>query len=258
MCQPNLKKRALSVLGSLVAVVAMFWTAPVMATLGGAHVCTSSDGRYHIDFVHGDGLVDRSEDNRTLKYTSVARLAISSHESRCLHSNCSVRTSVHHHQYLLKVIVEGRSEEVLFCEDYWDASPANCDCAREEKLKDFSVGRWEPIGATSLWRHNGSVMRLLATENSRTILYEQPRSGMQTVGVKQGTLLFSGTRQGNQLSGTARIFTSSCGIQQYDVVGSISNDERRIVMTGDAPLLDRSCQRTGSKRDTLEFEFVGR
>jgi len=131
MCQPNLKNRALRALSSLVTVVTMLWVSPAIATLGGAHVCTSSDGRYHIDFVHGDGLADRSEDNRALKYTSVARLAISSQESRCVHSNCSVRTSVHHNQYLLKVIVEGRSEEVLFCEDYWDASPANCDCARE-------------------------------------------------------------------------------------------------------------------------------
>ena len=79
-----------------------------------------------------------------------------------------------------------------------------------------------PFGknATSLWIHNGSIMRLSARGPARIIAYEQPRSGMQQVGVRKGDVLFEGTRDGSAPKGLARVFTSTCGVWKYEVAGA--------------------------------------
>ena len=113
-------------------------------------------------------------------------------------------------------------------------------------------------GATSLWKHNGSMMRLSASGNARTIAYEHPRQGMQQVGVRKGDILFEGTRDGYALKGLARIFTPACGVYKYEVAGLVAEGEGRIEMTGFVPVLDRTCRQVGTKRDYLVFEYLGR
>ena len=117
-----------------------------------------------------------------------------------------------------------------------------------------------PFGknATSLWNHNGSIMRLSARGPARIIAYEQPRSGMQQVGVRKGDVLFEGTRDGSALKGLARVFTSTCGVWKYEVAGLVAEGDGRIEMTGLAPVLDGSCKQVGTKRDFLVFKYVGR
>ena len=55
--------------------------------------------------------------------------------------------------------------------------------------------------ADSCWNHNGSVMRLKASGNQRWFYYEKPRTVLRAAGVRRGTLLFSGRKNGNWYSG---------------------------------------------------------
>lgn len=108
----------------------------------------------------------------------------------------------------------------------------------------------------SSWTHNGSVMVLAANGDIRRFVYQEPREGMQAVGVSPGTTLFEGSRQGDRYSGTAYIFASGCDPTPYAVSGTVSNDERTVVMRGKAPSVDQRCRIKGYRNDTLVFNFV--
>jgi hypothetical protein len=110
--------------------------------------------------------------------------------------------------------------------------------------------------AGSSWTHNGSVMTLSSNGDSRRFVYQQPREGMLDVGVSPGTTLFEGSRQGNRYSGTAYIFSPGCNPAPYAVSGTVSNDERTIVMRGKAPRINDGCGIKGYRNDTLVFNFV--
>jgi hypothetical protein len=149
--------------------------------------------------------------------------------------------------------------EVRNIADELEASSTN------QRAGSTSKGQPRPTGptpiaksATSLWNHNGSIMRLSARGPARIIAYEQPRRGMQQVGVRSGDVLFEGTRDGSALKGLARIFTPACGVWKYEVTGLVAEGDGRIELIGFAPVLDGSCKQIGTKRDFLVFEYVGR
>jgi hypothetical protein len=75
--------------------------------------------------------------------------------------------------------------------------------------------------ADSCWTHNGSLMRLRAYADSRSIVYEVPRHGLSAIGIRRGTELFNGTSDGESYSGTAVVFTpfkTSSGFLANDAV----------------------------------------
>ena len=74
-------------------------------------------------------------------------------------------------------------------------------------------------------------------------------------GVRRGTLLFDGRKDGDTYSGRSRIFNTKCGTIPYDVSGTVSADQRRVEMTGQRPVLDDSCRVTRTETDVLVFEF---
>ena len=51
---------------------------------------------------------------------------------------------------------------------------------------------------TNEWSHNGSVMSFEETNGSLEIDYLEPRNGMMAVGVRTGTMLFLGTKDGDK------------------------------------------------------------
>jgi hypothetical protein len=113
-----------------------------------------------------------------------------------------------------------------------------------------------PRPGRSYWDHNGSVMHLHAKGAERRFYYDQPRELMQRAGAKSGTLLFEGRKDANSYVGTARIFAGECGSFTYSVSGPISEDQRTVVMTGQAPRIDLStCRVIGYRDDRLVFEF---
>lgn len=90
--------------------------------------------------------------------------------------------------------------------------------------------------------HNGSAMRIQVDGNAVRIYYTRPRSGLASVGVRAGTLLFDGTVSGGILEGMSRLFNSNCGEVDYFVYGDFSAG-RSFKLSGAAPVLSNvSCR----------------
>lgn len=117
------------------------------------------------------------------------------------------------------------------------------------------VGTNTPLGKSSLWNHNGSVMRLVAEGAMRRFYYVLPRDGIRQMGAISGTLLFEGSKSGDRYIGTARIFRGACGEFTYQVEGNVSSDQRRVIMRGQAPRVDSNCRIQGYRGDELVFEI---
>jgi hypothetical protein len=114
-----------------------------------------------------------------------------------------------------------------------------------------------PNAIRSYWNHNGSVVYLQADGYSRKFFYHQPRDGMLRAGAASGSLLFEGRKAGNRYVGQAYIFAGACGQFAYAVSGDVSNDDRRVVMRGRAPRVQRSsCTISGYLNDRLEFDYI--
>lgn len=111
--------------------------------------------------------------------------------------------------------------------------------------------------APSLWGHNGSVMRLAGRGATRQFFYEVPRAGLKAEGAAQGTLLFTGIRQGATYNGTAFIFHSGCAPAPYEVSGRVDDDDRGVTLFGSAPVLDKAGNVVSTRPDILTFSFLG-
>jgi hypothetical protein len=112
--------------------------------------------------------------------------------------------------------------------------------------------------ADSCWNHNGSIMRLKANGSNRSFIYERPKSTLSNAGVRSGTLLFNGQKQGNTYSGTARRFSRFCpGTPlEYSVQGPVRSDQLQVTVFGNYEVYDR-CQPTGQFReDRLVFTYA--
>jgi hypothetical protein len=111
-------------------------------------------------------------------------------------------------------------------------------------------------GGATYWNHNGSVMRLSADGPNRRVYYDSPRQGMLNEGVRSGTLLFEGTRNGDTYYGTAFIFNRNCGRVAYQVSGTVAPDDRSVTLYGEAPQMNSSCRITGYRNDRLVFVLI--
>jgi len=115
----------------------------------------------------------------------------------------------------------------------------------------------QPDLGPTMWDHNGSRVRLIASGTSRRFYYEWPRRGMVEEGVRTGTLLFDGNRSGTSYTGTAYVFSKRCGAKPYRVSGTASPDDRHVTLYGEAPTgLDRRCRATRYRNDVLVFDLV--
>ena len=114
-----------------------------------------------------------------------------------------------------------------------------------------------PAAADSCWDHNGSLMRLEARGNQRWFYYEAPREVLRRAGVRRGTLLFNGRKNGNWYSGTARRFSKHCPGEPYEyfVEGPVASSQTRVTVRGNREVHNR-CQPTGRfKPDRLVFTY---
>jgi hypothetical protein len=124
-------------------------------------------------------------------------------------------------------------------------------------LASIGVSMAAPALADSCWTHNGSLMRLQAQGNQRWLSYERPRSVLANAGVRSGTLLFNGVKNGNWYSGTARVFSKYCpgSPLEYFVEGPVRGDQLQVTVTGTREIHDR-CRPTGRyTTDTLVFTY---
>jgi hypothetical protein len=112
--------------------------------------------------------------------------------------------------------------------------------------------------ADTCWNHNGSIVRLIASGQQRTFVYEQPRDVLRIAGVSRGTILFNGARTGNRYSGTAYVFSRECPEMPlpYSVRGFVGPNDTQVTMTGSRPVFV-NCRATGRMTtDTLVFTYV--
>jgi hypothetical protein len=107
--------------------------------------------------------------------------------------------------------------------------------------------------AESSWLHNGSIVQLHGDGVERVFEYLQPRRGLQTIGVGKGTMLFKGRQNGLRLSGTAYLFSATCGAVGYRVEGALSQDGQTIELSGSAPKRNAKCQIIDHRPDMLVF-----
>jgi len=110
--------------------------------------------------------------------------------------------------------------------------------------------------ADSYWDHNGSLMRLEADGDARRFVYESPRDVLVRAGVRPGTLLFNGVREGNRYYGTAFVFSRHCDEPlEYYVEGEVAS-ERRVVLAGRREIYAEGCRPTGRfEIDRLVFTY---
>ena len=115
-----------------------------------------------------------------------------------------------------------------------------------------------PAKADSCWDHNGSVMRLVAQGNRRWFYYEEPKSSFHRSGVREGTLLFNGRKNGDFYSGTARRFSRFCPGQplEYHVEGPVRRDQLKVTVEGNRNVY-KQCRDTGRDAwDRLVFTYL--
>lgn len=226
------------------------------------HVCRTADGIYEIN---DEALYRVSPDGnqgQTLTYQKVSERTLRRETGYCIVNKAGGQTfNYESRTYTLRAAFtdEGRRVETDFiCEFASDGLPAAYTCNKQVVVsREGDGGSANPPAASggSLWMHNGSVMRLEARGPERKFYYETPRSGIQKAGARSGTLLFEGTRDGQIYSGVAYIFKRGCEPAPYAIAGEVSEDDRRITMTGRAPRLDNACAVSGTKDDTLVFTF---
>jgi len=121
-----------------------------------------------------------------------------------------------------------------------------------------STGSVTGAEAASCWDHNGSLMRLEAQGNRRWFYYEAPRPVLRNAGVRRGTLLFDGVKDGNWYSGTARVYSKYCpgAPLEYFVEGPVRSDQLGVTVRGTRQVYSQ-CQPTGrTKSDKLVFTYV--
>jgi hypothetical protein len=106
------------------------------------------------------------------------------------------------------------------------------------------------------WTHNGSVMTFEDASSSLEIDYLEPRDAMMSVGVRTGTMLFLGTKDGDKIEGSAWMFHPLCGPLRYEVEGQYFNNGSRVVLTGLSPRVSSNCELIGQVPDVLRFERI--
>jgi len=120
-----------------------------------------------------------------------------------------------------------------------------------------TIGGLSAAAADSCWDHNGSLMRMKAQGANRWLSYERPRSVLRNAGVRRGTLLFNGVKNGNWYSGTARLYSKHCpdAPLEYFVEGPVRSDQLQVTVRGVRPVYSQ-CQPTGrSREDVLVFTY---
>lgn len=237
-----------------------------------SHTCRSVDGQYVMqDEVLQTAADERSGNSRSIRYRVEDKIVLSKTEGYCL--SRGQRFNYGASLYVLNISFRSqgvRNRVSMLCELAASGLPAAYDCNQDVRTLNWKIARQSPPSGSqaqgnqgsspapsggSIWDHNGSTMKLTANGARRQFTYERPRSGMRKRGVRKGDVLFDGVRDGEFYSGTAYIFTKRCGKVGYDVLGSVSNNDTRIVMRGNAPRLDGACRRVGSKPDKLVFSL---
>ncbi|QGZ33754.1 SH3 domain-containing protein [Stappia indica] len=118
-----------------------------------------------------------------------------------------------------------------------------------------------PAHAEGRYEHNGSIMLISQDRNTVRIVYETPRPGLVSQGVRPGTVLFEGQLNADSyLEGMSRIFRPGCDID-YFVYGDY-RPAGDLALSGAAPVLAPSgCRIVNNVHEgpnaNLVFSYLG-
>lgn len=251
-----LARRGIKIAAVLVAVSA----APAAAS-DYFNACTVAGERYEI---LDDALLPKGDGERKeIKHEKVSETILAETNGYCLvrgqRYGHEARTSVRR----IRFTHEGQTHELdALCELASDGLPAALKCNHQVTTRDFKIGSGKPAaprpGSGTIWVHNGSLMRVETDGDKRRILYELPRTGMVQAGAKAGDVVVELQRKGSAFTGTAYVYSKTCGRTAYAVKGQASLDERRVVVEGQAPRQSDDCKPKGNRRDRLQFDLVPR
>lgn len=135
-------------------------------------------------------------------------------------------------------------------------------CAASVLICVFGVTHvWATEGMEiASWMHNGSVLEsapIAATDDEADVIlrYSKIRTGLSDEEASVGTVLFEGKLRKLSLSGVAFNFSRSCGPQPFAVQGSLSNDTKRIILTGTSIRRNANCRPVGTRDERLVFDW---
>jgi hypothetical protein len=101
-------------------------------------------------------------------------------------------------------------------------------------------------------------MKLESNGASRRFLYVAPHEGLRKAGVREGTVEFQGTQNGNLYDGTAYVFSRVCGAIGYHVSGFVTQDGQSITLRGSVPYYDSQCRPSGGRDGVLSYQLTDR
>jgi hypothetical protein len=110
-------------------------------------------------------------------------------------------------------------------------------------------------GPSSLWNHDGSIVRHEAVGRARRFYYVEPHGGLSA---KSGDIVFEGVREGPTYSGRAFQFSENCAPLAYQVKGSVTPDESTVKMGGYKPRRDAQCNIVDYVDEELVFRLTDR
>ncbi len=225
------------------------------------HQCRTADGQFELndDELYATG----TSSSQPIDYQSVRKTILAERRGYCIAAGQKFKFESRSYVHRIRFNLGGGPIEVdALCEFAADGLPAAYNCERE--VVTFQTGSTGgnsgggTQGGSTAWNHNGSVMRLEANGAERRFIYEVPRPGMVNAGARPGDVVFAGRRDGATYSGTAYMFSKSCGQVGYPVAGNVSPDEQGVVLEGQAPRLGSDCAVKSYRRDRLKFELTGR
>ena len=222
------------------------------------NACKTADTRFEIN---DDALYAKSDPKQTeINYETLDKTTTSERRGYCVSRGKRFAFEGRDSTLRIRFNYQGSTvETIATCEYASSGLPAAYNCEREVVTFDSSKnGNGSGSGGATLWNHNGSIMRLEADGNMRSFVYDEPRPGMLRQGAKSGDIVFEGERSGMTYTGTAYIFSKRCGRVPYPVSGNVASDQKAVVLHGQAPRLNRSCNVKSYRSDRLSFELIGR
>jgi hypothetical protein len=170
-------------------------------------------------------------------------------------------------EYLTKACIAGELSAKRFFDTEMNRSqyssllpstrPAGCDSenASIDTRGVQAILQSPAKGSSTYWDYNASILQLIADGSSRKFYYYSPRAGLDPVGVRRGTLAFDGKRNGNKYSGSAYVFSKYCGPLAYPVIGTVSDDQRKVQFSGFVPKRSATCTIVDTEIQAFEFDL---
>ncbi len=228
-----------------------------------ANSCTTSDPRFEIN---DEELYAKSAPTNPIPYQIIDKTTTAERRGYCISQGKKFNFEARDSSMRIRFQFNGSTVETTAnCEYAASGLPAAYNCEREVVTFDSSAGSVgsgggdgaaASCGPGSVWNHNGSQMRLLASGATRRFAYERPRRGLESAGVNLCDVVFEGEKQGNEYVGTAYVFSSDCGPIGYPVSGPVSSGGSTVTLYGKAPRRRDDCSISGYRNDKLVFKYL--